>query len=420
MRWVKIILALLILGVGGAAAFPYLQDLQTYWKARNRPEYREVLISRAQMTQMVNSTGTVQPVRRVQVGSFVSGPIEKLHVNYNSVVKKGDLMAEIDQRIFNAAVSRDKANCASAESEVSRVKSQLQQAINDEKRAENLRKTKKDYLSESEMDRLKFHRLALDAQLAVANAGVAQAKSQLQNSEANLSYTKIKAPVDGIVIDRKVDEGQTIVAQFQTPELFIVAPEIEQHVQVFASVDEADIGLIRKAEREKRPVTFTVDAYPEDTFSGTIFQVRINPTVTQNVVTYIVVVEATNPDMKLLPGMTANLTFQIDIHDKVLRVPNLALRFFPRADQVRPEDRSLIEGNDEDAEAAPRVTTEERLAAAPGTHVKQDRHVRYLWVTDGDFLRAVKVVTGISDKEFTEIVSGVQEGDRVVTGLRTQ
>jgi HlyD family secretion protein len=417
MYRIKILLWLFLVGAGGGAVFLYAH---TYWKVRNGTEYEVIALSKGTVVQTVNSTGTVHPVRRVKVGSMVSGPVEQIFVDYNSVVKKGDLMARIDSRIYKAAMSRDTAACASARAEVERVKAQVSQARNDEERAIRLRQAKKDFLSDAEMDRVRFFRISCEAQLAVAQAQVQSAESLLKNSEANLTYTEIRAPEDGIVVERKVDVGESLAAQFQTPELFVVAPEIEKHVDVFASVDEADIGLIRGAQQEKRPVSFTVDAYPEVIFAGAISQVHINPKITSSVVTYDVVIEAPNPQMQLLPGMTANITFQIAVHDNVLRVPNAALRFFPQAEQVRREDRVLLEGGYDGSPAENRDPPQEKdkrgdLPAAPGAKGR----LRHLWVVDGEWLRAVPVVAGITDKTFTEIVGGdVTDKELVVSGVR--
>ena len=219
-------------------------------------------------------------------------------------------MAEIDPQIYIAAVKGAQAALVTRQADVVRVKALLQQAINDEKRSTSLHKENRDFISQAEIDRFHFNRLQLEAQLKVADAAVQQAEAALNNSEANLEYTKIRSPVDGIVINRKIDPGQTLAAQFQTPELFIIAPEMDKKMHVFASVDEADIGLIRRAQEEERPVEFTVDAYPDDLFTGKIEQIRFSSTVTQNVVTYPVVVAAPNPDLKLLPGMTADLRFR--------------------------------------------------------------------------------------------------------------
>ncbi len=221
-------------------------------------------------------------------------------------------------------------------------------------------------IADTDYDLAKANYETAVANVAVCKATIEQNKAALELAEANLDYTKIKSPVDGMIIDRKVDSGQTVASQFQTPEMFKVAPEMEKRIYVFASVDEADIGLIRDAQRRQQPVMFTVDAYPNDLFQGKIHQVRLNPTTTQNVVTYTVVVEAPNADLKLLPGMTASLSFQIDKHKNVLRVPNAALRFYPKAEHVRPEDRPLLEGDDqptiEDPEDRTRATETQRSA----------------------------------------------------------
>jgi len=223
-----------------------------------------------------------------------------------------------------------------------------------------------------------------------------------------------------VVIDRKIDEGQSLAAQFQTPELFVVAPDMDKWMHVFASVDEADIGLIRQAKEQSSAVLFTVDAYPDDLFEGTIFQVRLNPTTTQNVVTYTVVVRAANPQMKLLPGMTAKLSFQIAKHEKVLKIPNAALRFYPKPEQVRPEDRGVLEGQEE-APTGEEATEnlESQRSATERAAARKTRTRRHVWMADGDFLKAVPVVVGLSDSKHTELISGeLAEGQEVVTGIR--
>ncbi len=187
------------------------------------------------------------------------------------------------------------------------------------------------------------------ANVEVAKATVEQNQAALDAAETNLTYTSIRSPVEGIVIDRKVDAGQTLASQFQTPVMFVVAPDLEKKIYILASVDEADIGLIRKAQEKQQPVHFTVDAYPDEPFEGKITQVRLGPKAAQpnmpvNVVTYTAVVEAPNAELKLLPGMTANLVFQIEKHEKVLKIPNAALRFHPKPEYVHPEHLALLEG----------------------------------------------------------------------------
>lgn len=416
--WVKAVVGLAVVGGAAAVAFPFAT---AYWKQRSKVDYRQAAIVRGEIVLVVNSTGTIQPVRRVQVGSFVSGPIEKLNVDFNTVVKKGDVLAKIDERLYKANVARDEATCATARAQVTNVKAQLQQAANDEQRAKALRATNRTYISDTEMDKFKFSRISLEAQLAVAEASVKQAEGGLENSRANLAYTEIVSPVDGIVIDRKIDQGQTLAAQFQTPELFVVAPEMDKRMQVFASVDEADIGLIQQAKKSNQPVLFTVDAHPDDLFHGSIYQIRVNPTTTQNVVTYTVVVDAPNPERKLLPGMTANLSFQIEKRDKILKVPNAALRFYPKPEQVRPEDRKLVDGSVEETPEEQEKTVEVRRSAMERAEAGKKRRQRHVWVTEEAGLRAIEVTTGLSDSSFSEVLVGsVKEGQEVVTGVRVK
>jgi HlyD family secretion protein len=406
--------------LGGIAAASYSPAKQ-YLQTRYRIQYQEEEVSTGPVVFEVNSTGAVQPVLSVHIGSFVSGPIVELHVEFNQLVKKGELLAKIDPRIYQSNLDRDEAALKTRRADVDRAKALLQQAINDEDRAEELRKLNKDYVSQTEIDQFHFNCLSLKAQLRLAEAAVVQAEASKEYSKLNLEYCEIRSPVDGVVIDRKIDPGQTLAAQFTTPELFIVAPDIKKEMYVIASVDEADIGLIRQAQENKQPVHFTVDAYPDDLFEGRIKEVRMNSTTTQNVVTYPVVVSAANPDMKLMPGMTANISFQVNERTSALRVPNSALRYFPKPEQVREEDRKILEGQTpqhEQEKDKNKQTVEPAPSAREKAAANRRRTHRYVWVTDGDFLKAVEVVIGINDNKYTEIVSGeLSVGTKVVTGV---
>jgi HlyD family secretion protein len=405
---------LAVLGLAAVAAgIPALN----YLKERQRVAYREVDVSRGRIVAVVNSTGTVQPVRSVLVGAAVSGPIKDIFVNFNDEVKKGDLLARIDPLIFDANVARDKAALATRHAELERAKALLQQAKNDESRARALRAENKNFLSDAELDQYVFNRISLEAQVVVAETNVDQAVANLKTSDIYLAYTEIRSPEDGIVIDRKVDPGQTVAASFQTPDLFVVAPDMKKEMLVFASVDEADIGMIRLAKEAGQPVHFTVDAWPDELFTGKITQIRQSATTTQNVVTYPVVVSAANPDLKLINKMTASVSFQLKEMADVLRVPNAALRFFPAREQVRPEDRAIL---DSKTPAAGEVDeqAEKMRSAEEKAELRRKRQRRHIWVVDGDFLRAVEITTGISDNNYTEIVAGeLREGQKVVTGL---
>jgi HlyD family secretion protein len=370
-------------------------------------------IGRGDVKLIVRSSGTIQPVQSVQVGSFVSGPIQKVFVDFNSRVTAGQILAQIDPRTYKANVAREEAGLAYRQAEVERAKVLLEQAGRDEQRALKLRAAKKTFISETEVDKYIADRKSLDAQLKVAEASVRESAASLASAQTNLDFTDIKSPVDGIVVDRKVDSGQTVASQFQTPVLFLVSPDLEKQIYVYASVDEADIGHIREAEKRGEPVFFTVDAYPADTFKGKIAQVRLNPTTVQNVVTYTVVVRSPNTELKLLPGMTANLAFQVEKHTNVLRVPNSALRFRPKPEQVCLEDRHLVETPAGGAAAA----QEAKTRAVPGDDPPdQNQNKKRIWVLDGELLCAKEVVIGLADSNYTEIVSGdVREGQEVAT-----
>jgi HlyD family secretion protein len=468
-KLVKSLVVLLVLGAlagGGAAAYG---PAARYWRERNRPKWRLADVSRGEIVAVVNSTGTVKPTLQITVGSFVSGPIVELHGEYNQEVRKDELLARIDPRIYDAALRQQTANLKTRQAEVARAKAQLQQAINDERRAFKLRDEDPAFIAQAELDKFTFAKQALEAQLVLAEASVEQADASVANAQAQVDYTEIKSPVDGIIINRKIDRGQTLAAQFQTPELFIIAPEMKEKMHIHASVDEADIGLIRNAKLENLPVKFTIDAYPDDLFEGLIEEIRLSSTTTQNVVTYPVIVAAPNRELKLLPGMTASLSFQVDRRGEAIKIPNAALRFYPDARYVHPDDRSVLEGrsggaasgtaadssetaadgagkqrdgsdddsgstsggggsggggsggggeaNEADLAEAGESTPDRQLSAAERTAARKRRSRRHVWVVDGDWLRAIPVETGLSDSRYSELVSGdIRPGAKLVTG----
>lgn len=415
IRW------LLILGVIGLLFWAASASATAYWKEKNRVTYREAEVTTGRIVAVVNSTGTVKPVRLVTVGTFVSGPVAEILVDFNDEVKKGQLMAKIDPQLYLASVAQARALLATRKAEYDRATALLQQATNDEERSKGLRKENKNFISDTEMDQFKFKKMMLAAELAVGSASIDQAKAALDTSEANLGYADIRSPVDGVVIDRKIDPGQTVAASFQTPECFIVAPDMRKEMRVFASVDEADIGLIASAQSNGQPVRFTVDAHPDDLFDGKIHEIRKNSTTTQNVVTYPVVVSAPNPDLKLLPGMTASISFQVGEVKEAIRIPNSALRFYPLREQVHEDDRKILEGgalvnDDEDNTAANTGHSAEDKAEA-----RRKRNRRHVWVKDGEWLRAIEIVTGLNDSKNTELVSGkVTAGQKLVTGIQAK
>ena len=310
--------------------------------------------------------------------------------------------------------------------------------------------------------------MSLEAQLLIAESAVKQAEATLDNSKANLGYTEIKSPVDGTVIDRKIDKGQTLAAQFTAPELFVIAPRMREEMLIRASIDEADIGLIRDAKDSNQPVYFSVDAYPEKVFSNaTVQQIRLSSTTTQNVVTYPVIVSTPNSDLKLLPGMTANLTFQIKELKEILKVPNAALRYFPDKELVRVSDQKLLELNLAPEPAAETATSSETPPVDDVATATIASSKRIVWIQetladvavlpdaasaavasqgavasqktsasamaaskDADTskdsntkltgkLRAINIEIGDSDYQFTQVLSGdLKPGDELIVGVK--
>jgi HlyD family secretion protein len=352
--------------------------------------YRTARVERGDVVQTVRASGTIQPVKLVQVGTQVNGPIKKLYVDYNTPVKAGDLVAQIDATTFEARVAQDRASLIQSQANVEQVRAKLVQAEKELERAKKL--TAREMLSQAELDTSVAAHATLVAQLKVAEAEISQAEAVLQQSMANLGYTTIRSPVDGVVIARNVSEGQTVVASMNAQMLFLIAGDLGK-IQVEASVPEADIGSIAAGQ----VVTFTVDAY-EQTFTGAVVQIRMAASTVQNVVTYPVIVEAPNPGNKLFPSMTADIICEVAHHAGVLKVPNAALRFKP---EKRPSDEAGTE----------------KKGAARGPRGPR------IWISkaDGSGLSPVAVSPGITDGAFTEIrePATLAVGDEVVIGLQT-
>lgn len=404
---------LLAVGAAGlAAASPAFQSLYGIAPAK----YEVAAVGRGTIVKVVRATGRVKPVHAVQVGTFVSGPIDELFVDFNDTVKKGDLLAKIDARIYESEVAQDRAIVATRKADLQRVKALLEQAVNEEQRGLGVREDNEDFISDSELDALKYQRLSLAAQVEVSKAAVQQAEAKLKNSLANLEYTEIRSPVDGVVIDRRVEKGQTVAATFATPVLFIVAPELAQEMHVYATVDEADIGLVRAAKQEDRTVSYTVDAYPDEVFEGRIEQIRSSSAAIDGVVTFPVVVSTTNPDRKLMGGMTANLLFKTEQKDEALYVPNSAIRFYPPEHLVRQQDRSIL-----DPEQALASEAADDSGDGPSLLHNENRNRRHVWVAnDEGKLRAVEITIGISDDRVTEVLKGeLTEGDKIVIAVES-
>ncbi|MCY4028717.1 MAG: efflux RND transporter periplasmic adaptor subunit [Acidobacteria bacterium] len=316
----KAILVTLIVGTG-IAAYGYY-GLRT---VEFVPDVTTVTVTEGDIVDTVGATGALEAVTTVQVGSQVSGIIQDLLVDFNSIVREGDVIMRLDPSLFETQLAQARANLARAEAEVERLRVAVEDAETQLVRAEGL--AARALISDTELDAARVAVRSAEAQLKSAEAQVTQAQASLNQNEVNLEHTVIRAPIDGIVTSRLVDVGQTVAASFQAPELFVIAADLTK-MRVIANIDESDIGRIRPNQR----VTFTVDAYPAEEFEGSVTQIRLEPIVTQNVVTYATVIDAPNPELKLKPGMTATITLEIARRENVLRIPNAALRFRPNPD----------------------------------------------------------------------------------------
>lgn len=299
-----------------------------YYNIRTTPFVPEVTtarISRGTIIDTVGATGTLEAVTTVQVGSQVSGTIHVLNADYNSIVHKGDVIARLDPSLFETQIGQARANLVRAEADLERLRVAAEDARAQLRRAEEL--ARKNLISASELEAAQVAVRSAEAQIKSSEAQVTQARASLNQNEVNLQHTVITAPIDGIVISRSVDVGQTVAASMSAPELFVIAADLSE-MRVVASIDESDVGRIRPGQR----VRFTVDAYPADEFTGTVSQVRLQPVVVQNVVTYATVIDVPNSSLKLKPGMTATVTLEIARRDDAIRIPNAALRFRPGPD----------------------------------------------------------------------------------------
>ncbi len=345
-------------------------------------KFQTVTVTRGPITQAVTATGTLNPVVNVQVGSQVSGNIQKLFVDYNSQVKAGQLIAQIDPALFQATVTQAEGDLASAQAalELARINETRTQAL-----------VAKQNSAQSDLDQA-------TATLHQAEANIKIKQGALDKAKADLDHCAITSPIDGVVISRSVDVGQTVAASLQAPIIFTIANDLSK-MQIDANVAEADVGVVEVDQS----VDFTVDAFPNRTFHGKVVQVRNAPITVQNVVTYDTVIGVSNADLKLKPGMTANVSIVIANRDDVLKISNAALRY-------RPAESKVAESNTTASPRGPRTGSGLGKRAA-GEH----RVERTVYVLTSGEPKPVQIKTGISDGVFTEVLDGLKEGDRVVT-----
>ena len=345
-------------------------------------QYVTTAASQGEIVQAVTATGTVNPVVTVQVGSYVSGPIVQMLCDFNTQVKKGQLCAKIDPRTYQNTLDQAQANLANATAQLQKDEATLEYAKVTYKR--DLKLISQHVISNDALDSAKATFDAATAQVGVDRAAIMQQQAAVNAAKVNLGYTNIISPVDGTVVSRNVDLGQTVAASFQTPTLFLIAQDLTK-MQVDTNVSESDVGPVQVGQK----AGFTVDAFPDRTFWGAVSQVRQSPITVQNVVTYDVVIAVSNPELLLKPGMTANARIVIAERDQALTVPLQALRFSPEG-----------------------TTGQHQHAHAGKAQPNRNAHV---WVSEGGKLRKVDVVRGLDDGQVVEIVSGdLHPGDQVV------
>ena len=374
-----LLLSLILAGSGGGYLWYSRQTAQS-------PEqrYRIQAVEKGDIVQTVSANGTLNPVVLVNVGTQVSGTVTKLYVDFNDKVEKGQALLELDPSLYAAQSRQTAAN-------VNNVSATLELAKANEARMQAL--FAQEYISRQELDQARQARKSAEAQLA-------QARAAADKDKVNLGYTVIRSPVSGVVIDRVVDLGQTVAASLQTPTLIKIAQDLSE-MRIDSSFAEADIGRIRVGQK----VRFTVDAFPNRSFNGAVQQIRLNPTTTQNVVTYNVRVSLQNPDQTLLPGMTAYVNIAVDQRQGTLMVPNAALRFKP-------------------ADSAEKTAEKPAAGATPGEGrgkgKKRDTSSGTVYVLDGDTIKPVSLRIGITDNRNTEVVEGeLKPGDRIILGEKT-
>jgi HlyD family secretion protein len=376
---------LLVIAVGVGA--------RAYYNSREAtlPTISTGRVSQGSIVDAVAATGTLQAVTTVLVGTQVSGTLTWLGADFNSIVHKGQVIARLDPSLINAQIQQAQAGMAKAAADVDNTRVQVADAQQKYTRAQSL--ASKSLIAQSDLDTAKVAVDSAQAQLKSSQAQLVQAQASLDQNQVDLQHTVIAAPIDGMVIQRSVDVGQTVAASLSSPTLFSIAADLTK-MQVQMNIDESDIGRVLPGQR----VTFSVDAYPGDTFTGTTTQVRLQPAVVQNVTTYTVIVDVPNPELKLKPGMTATVSVEIARRDDVMRVPNAALRFTPTATTI------TALGLDP--------------SALTNVHTKSDSATGRIWVRENSTVRPIAVQLGLSDGQTTEVVSSdVAPGSEVVTSV---
>ncbi|GET25165.1 efflux RND transporter periplasmic adaptor subunit [Prolixibacter sp. NT017] len=390
-KTIIIISAIAVIAIGGLLVSNVMKDKD------KTIDFKTATADTGYLSNTVTATGTLQAIQTVEVGTQVSGRIKKLYVDFNSHVKKGEVLAKIDEEPLRLSLDQARATLDNAKAELKYQKANY----------ERLKPLyEKQLISQTDYDQAVYN-------YEQAKANVISAQSGYDKSKTNLDYATIYSPIDGVVLNRAVDEGQTVAASFNTPTLFTIANDLTQ-MQVEANVDEADIGQVRDGQR----VEFTVDAYPDMKFAGTVTEIRLEPVTTNNVVTFTVIISAPNPDKKLLPGMTASATIFVKESNDALKVPVQALLFKPDPKLMQAYMSQLPE-NDRPRKAAMAIEPNKGKTLSPSGE-KQDENgqkEQHVWVKDGVMLHPVTVKTGINDGTDVQILSGLKKGEKVVLSM---
>ena len=422
----KAIVVLVVLVLGVIVAVSYLRS-----SGGQSVSFRTAPVKRGDLLATISATGTVEPEEVVDVGAQIAGQINSFGkdkngktIDYGSVVEEGTILAQIDESLYaadvamaNAQLLQARAGVLRAEADLVQLKAKLYQARRDWDRAQKLGPS--EALSEASYDAYQSAYETAQANVAVGEAAivqareaVAQAQATVQRAQRNLGYCTIKSPVKGVIIDRRVNIGQTVVSSLNAPSLFLIAKDLKR-MQVWVSVNEADIGNIHPGQ----PVSFTVDAYPGEVFRGEVGKIRLNATMTQNVVTYTVEVITDNSSGKLLPYLTANAQFELSQRNNVLLVPNAALRWFPQPGQVAPKFRAMFDSSARSGNMGGGGRQTAEPAAKPTTKNSQGLN----WTQDGRYVRPIKVRVGLSDGTMTEVQGEeLKEGLEVIVGEQRQ
>ncbi len=419
----RLITVIIILAVIGGGAYWWLGK-----KSEAKVTFRKDVVDRGDLVVAISATGTLNALTTVTVGSQVSGTIAKLYADFNSPVTEGQLLAQLDPTFLQASVNEQKAN-------TDRAKAQYNEAKRNFDRTTEL--FGRGLVSQAELD-------AATTSLEASKASLQQAEASLDRAQVNLRYATIRAPINGVVISRNVDVGQTVAASLQAPTLFTIAEDLSR-MKVEASIDEADIGSVKQGQR----VTFTVDSYPEEQFEGSVTQIRLAPVESQNVITYTVIIDVANPDLKLMPGMTATVSVEVARRDNTLRVPLQALRFTPPGMTAPTAGQGRRGGMRDSSEARPQGGLQaadslqkpgqdrkwadggerrkfRRDAQGAGDSVSEGQEMRrerpkgsrgFVWIMENGTPKAVPVFRGIQNQRYAELIEApLKEGDTILIG----